>query len=193
MESFVFAVSPFNFIAIRGNLPGAPPSLDGLCRWAWYELDDLGREAGFEQDFVDEVVGIGGRRRGFPNDDVASTSSPTPTLPPSTLQDPHLSSRNFGRTLGLTSAAINPSCASSAKRVEKTSISSTPLPTFATQSFSPSVPHSSIKAKSARPSPGYTSLSRYGRPKTGSRTSSYLKLPKSKSVRRPSGRPLWAL
>ena len=72
LESFVFAVSPFNFTAIRGNLPGAPPSLDGLCRWAWYELDDLGREAGFEQDLMDEVVRIGDRRRGFPYYDVAN-------------------------------------------------------------------------------------------------------------------------
>src|SRR6266550_4427526 len=46
--------------------------LDGLCRWAWYELNDVGRETGFEQDLVDEVVGIGGSRRGFPYDDVAN-------------------------------------------------------------------------------------------------------------------------
>ncbi len=46
--------------------------LDGLCRWAWYELDDLGREAGFEQDLMDEVVRIGDRRRGFPYYDVAN-------------------------------------------------------------------------------------------------------------------------
>jgi len=46
--------------------------LDRLCRRAWYELNDLGREAGFEQDLVDDVVGIGGRRRGFPYDDVTN-------------------------------------------------------------------------------------------------------------------------
>ena len=51
--------------------------LDGLCRRAGYELDDGGREAGFQQNLVDDVVGIGGCWRGFPDDDVAYESGCT--------------------------------------------------------------------------------------------------------------------
>jgi hypothetical protein len=49
--------------------------LDGLCRRAGYELDDGGREAGFQQNLVDDVVGIGGCWRRFPDDDVAYENS----------------------------------------------------------------------------------------------------------------------
>ena len=51
--------------------------LDGLCGRARYELDDGGREAGFQQDLVDDVVGIGSCWRGFPDDDVAYESGCT--------------------------------------------------------------------------------------------------------------------
>lgn len=56
--------------------------LDCLCGWAWYELNDLGREAGFEQDLVDEVVGIGGGRRRFPYDDIANEGGRTREVAP---------------------------------------------------------------------------------------------------------------
>ena len=51
--------------------------LDSLCRRAGYELDDGGREACFQQNLVDNVVGIGGCRRGLPDDDIAHQSGCT--------------------------------------------------------------------------------------------------------------------
>lgn len=43
---------------------------DSGCR-AGYELDDAWGYAGFGEDLVDEVVGVGCRWGGFPDDDVA--------------------------------------------------------------------------------------------------------------------------
>ena len=65
LEGFVFAVSPFNFTAIGGNLSGAPALMGNVVLWkpaatqmlsAWYTLQLL-REAGLPPGVINFVPG----------------------------------------------------------------------------------------------------------------------------------------
>ena len=71
LEGFVFAVSPFNFTSIAGNLPTAPALCGNTVVWkpastAVYSahfLMQLFREAGLPDGVINLVVGSGRRRR----------------------------------------------------------------------------------------------------------------------------------
>jgi 1-pyrroline-5-carboxylate dehydrogenase len=67
LEGFVFAVTPFNFLAIAGNLPTAPAILGNVSVWkpatqtlfgAWHVLDIL-KEAGLPDGVINMVPGDG--------------------------------------------------------------------------------------------------------------------------------------
>ena len=67
LEGFIFAVSPFNFTAIGGNLPTAPAIMGNTIVWkpaeaqmlsAWY-LMQLYREAGLPDGVINMVPGNG--------------------------------------------------------------------------------------------------------------------------------------
>jgi 1-pyrroline-5-carboxylate dehydrogenase len=67
LEGFVFAVSPFNFTAIGGNLPTAPALMGNTAVWkpaeqqtysAWYTLELL-REAGLPPGIINFLPGDG--------------------------------------------------------------------------------------------------------------------------------------
>lgn len=45
-----------------------------FLRVAWDELDDVGWETGFEEDFMEQVIAVDGRRRGFPDDHISHES-----------------------------------------------------------------------------------------------------------------------
>ena len=85
LEGFVFAVSPFNFTAIGGNLPLAPAIMGNTVVWkpaetqmlsAWY-LMQLYREAGLPDGIVNMIPGHG------------------PTLGPPALTHPDLAGVHF--------------------------------------------------------------------------------------------------
>ena len=68
LEGFVFAVTPFNFTSIAGNLPTAPAMMGNTVLWkpassavysAWY-LIELLREAGLPHGVINFVPGSGG-------------------------------------------------------------------------------------------------------------------------------------
>ena len=68
LEGFVFAVTPFNFTSIAGNLPTAPAIMGNTVVWkpassaaytAWFLLDIL-REAGLPDGVINLVAGSGG-------------------------------------------------------------------------------------------------------------------------------------
>lgn len=68
LEGFVFAVTPFNFTAIAGNLPSAPAMMGNTVVWkpassavlsAW-TLMDIFREAGLPDGVINLVPGSGG-------------------------------------------------------------------------------------------------------------------------------------
>jgi 1-pyrroline-5-carboxylate dehydrogenase len=67
LESFVFAVSPFNFTSIAGNLPTAPALMGNTVVWkpasssvlsAYYVMEVL-REAGFPDGVINVIYGSG--------------------------------------------------------------------------------------------------------------------------------------
>ena len=69
LEGFVFAVTPFNFTAIAGNLPTAPAILGNVCLWkpassalfsAYYIMEIL-EEAGLPAGVINLVPGSGGQ------------------------------------------------------------------------------------------------------------------------------------
>ena len=68
LEGFIFAVTPFNFTAIAGNLPTSPAMMGNTVVWkpastavlsAWY-LMELFREAGLPDGVINFVPGSGG-------------------------------------------------------------------------------------------------------------------------------------
>ena len=68
LEGFIFAVTPFNFTAIAGNLPTGPAMMGNTVVWkpastavlsAWY-LMELLREAGLPDGVINFVPGSGG-------------------------------------------------------------------------------------------------------------------------------------
>jgi 1-pyrroline-5-carboxylate dehydrogenase len=69
LEGFVFAVSPFNFTSIAGNLPTAPAAMGNVVVWkpastavlAGYYLMQLFKEAGFPDGVINFIPGSGGK------------------------------------------------------------------------------------------------------------------------------------
>ncbi len=69
LEGFVFAVTPFNFTSIAGNLPTAPAMVGGVSLWkpassavySAYFLMKLLEEAGLPKGVVNFVPGSGGK------------------------------------------------------------------------------------------------------------------------------------
>jgi 1-pyrroline-5-carboxylate dehydrogenase len=72
LEGFVFAVSPFNFTSIAGNLPTAPAVMGNVVVWkpastavlAGYYLMRLFKEAGFPEGVINFIPGSGGKVAG---------------------------------------------------------------------------------------------------------------------------------
>ena len=68
LEGFVFAVTPFNFTAIAGNLPTAPAMMGNVVVWkpastatlSAYYLMKIFREAGLPDGVINLVYGSGG-------------------------------------------------------------------------------------------------------------------------------------
>jgi len=68
LEGFVFAVTPFNFTAIAGNLPTAPAMLGNVCLWkpassalfSAYYLMEILEKAGLPPGVINLVPGSGG-------------------------------------------------------------------------------------------------------------------------------------
>ena len=68
LEGFVFAVTPFNFTSIAGNLPTAPALMGNVCVWkpastsvlSNWALVELFREAGLPDGVINFVPGPGG-------------------------------------------------------------------------------------------------------------------------------------
>lgn len=69
LEGFVFAVSPFNFTAIAGNLPTAPAMMGNTIVWkpastavySAYFLTQLWQEAGLPEGVINFIPGSGGK------------------------------------------------------------------------------------------------------------------------------------
>ena len=69
LEGFVFAVSPFNFTSIAGNLPTAPVLVGGVSLWkpassavySAYHLMKLYEDAGLPKGVVNFIPGSGGQ------------------------------------------------------------------------------------------------------------------------------------
>jgi 1-pyrroline-5-carboxylate dehydrogenase len=69
LEGFVFAVTPFNFTSIAGNLPTAPAIVGGVALWkpassavySAYYLVKLLEEAGLPKGVVNFIPGSGGK------------------------------------------------------------------------------------------------------------------------------------
>ena len=67
LEGFVFAVTPFNFTSIAGNLPSAPALMGNTCIWkpastaalSGYVLMQLFKEAGLPDGVINFVPGSG--------------------------------------------------------------------------------------------------------------------------------------
>lgn len=67
LEGFVFAITPFNFTAISGNLPMAPVLMGNVCVWkpadsqiySAYQVMDIFREAGLPDGVINLVYADG--------------------------------------------------------------------------------------------------------------------------------------
>jgi len=67
LEGFVFAVTPFNFTSIAGNLPSAPTIMGNVVLWkpassavySAYYLMKLFREAGLPDGVINFIPGSG--------------------------------------------------------------------------------------------------------------------------------------
>ncbi|MEG1794113.1 MAG: L-glutamate gamma-semialdehyde dehydrogenase [Rikenellaceae bacterium] len=68
LEGFVFALTPFNFTAIAGNLPGAPAIMGNVCVWkpsrtavySAYTIMQILKEAGLPDGVINLVYCSGG-------------------------------------------------------------------------------------------------------------------------------------
>lgn len=85
LEGFIFAVTPFNFTAIAGNLPSAPAIVGNVALWkpassavySAYFTMQLFREAGLPDGVISFIPGAGG------------------TISPVVLNSPHLAGIHF--------------------------------------------------------------------------------------------------
>ena len=126
LEGFVFAVTPFNFTSIAGNLPTAPAMMGNTVVWkpastsmlsAYYVMRLL-EEAGLPPGVINLVYGRGGEVGGpRPRGTRGSAASTSPARPPSSTRS--------GARSAATSSATPTTRASSARPAARTSSSRT--------------------------------------------------------------------
>ncbi len=184
LEGFVFAVTPFNFTSIAGNLPTAPALMGNVVLWkpassavfTAYQLMRLLDAAGLPsgRDQLRPRLGRPGRQ---PGDGLAA-----PRGHPLHRLD-RRSSRTCGARSAPTSATTAPTRASSARPAARTSSSPTLRPTSKPSPRRWSAARSSTRVRSARPRHGPTSRHRCGRV-SGMPCSA--RSPTSRSGRRPT-------
>ena len=163
LEGFVYAVTPFNFTAIGGNLPTAPALMGNTVVWKpsqtailsnWLDLPDpaRGRAAGRRDQF---------RARAIPARSPRSASI-TPSSPACTSPARARSSARSSARSASASTAIAPIRASSARRAARTSSSCTPPPTRRPSPRRSCAAPSSTRDRSARRPRARTSPTRSG-------------------------------
>ena len=152
LEGFVFAVRPFNFTAIGGNLPTSAALMGNTVVWkpastaalsAYYTMR-LFQEAGLPDGVINLVYGarLGGRRPG--------AREPRPRRHPLHRLDRRLPGHvEDGRREHRASTATTRG--SSARPAARTSSSPTPPPTSTRSRPRSSAARSSTRARSARP------------------------------------------
>ena len=130
LEGFVYAVTPFNFTAIAGNLPTAPALMGNTVVWKPSHTQQLAaqltmellEEAGMPPGVINLVTGDGR--------DVSEVgAAPTPTSRASTSPARPRSSRTCGGRSARTSRRYRTTRASSARPAARTSSSPTRAPT----------------------------------------------------------------
>ncbi len=150
LEGFVFAVSPFNFTSIGGNLPTAPAVMGNTVVWkpastsvySAHFIMQLLLEAGLPPGVINFVYGSGGAGRR------SGAGEPSPRR--HALHRLHrASSRACGRPWAATSSATEPTRASSARRAARTSSSRTRAPTSTRSRWPSSAAASSSRGRSA--------------------------------------------
>ena len=157
LEGFVFAVTPFNFTAIGGNLPTAPALMGNTVIWkpastACYSahfLMQLLEEAGLPPGVINLVYGPA-------RDDRRRRARAAATSPASTSPARPASSTACGRRSARTSTTTAPTRASSARPAARTSSSRTRRPTSTRSRRRSCAAASSTRARSARPRPAST-------------------------------------
>ena len=126
LEGFVYAVTPFNFTAIAGNLPTAPALMGNVVVWkpsttqqlAASLIMDLLREAGLPDGVINMLPGLrAGDLRGAARASRPGRASTSPAPPGF--------SSSCGRRWARTSPATGPTRGSSAKPAARTSSSRT--------------------------------------------------------------------
>ncbi len=157
LEGFVFAVTPFNFASIAGNLPTAPALMGNTVLWKPASSTVFHRLASHEA-----------HARGRLPSPASSTSSPDQaarsgtrswpahTSPAFTSPDPLPSSRECGSRSATTSPTTAPIPASSARPAARTSFSPTNQPTSKPSPPRLSGAPSSTRARSVRPRRAHT-------------------------------------
>ena len=129
LEGFVYAITPFNFTAIAGNLPTAPALMGNTVIWKPAVTQQLAanltmellEEAGLPPGVINMLPGHGL--------DVSEVALATPTWPASTSPARPASSTTCGRPSARTSRRTAPTRASSARPAARTSSSPTRAPT----------------------------------------------------------------
>ena len=162
LEGFVFAVTPFNFTSIAGNLPTAPALIGNTVLWkpastsvlSGYYVMKLLQAAGLPDGVVNFLPGSGGEVGG-------------PVLDRPELAGIHFTGstevfQGGGRRLAATSASTRATRGSSARPAARTSCSRIPRPTGRRWQRRWSAVRSSSRGRSARRRPAHTSRARCG-------------------------------
>ena len=108
LEGFVYAVSPFNFTAIAGNLSAAPALMGNTIVWKPSDhqvysaqvIMEVFEEAGLPAGVINMVMGDPAM--------ITETVLASPDFAGIHLQDPPLSLKIFGKKLGRTSTTTKP-------------------------------------------------------------------------------------
>ena len=156
LEGFVYAITPFNFTAIAGNLPTAPALMGNTVLWKPSPTQQLA--AHLTMELLEEAGLPPGVINMLPGDGLTSPRWRwrTPTWPASTSPAPPRRSSTCGARWGRTSPATAPTRASSGRPAARTSSSPTPRPTWTCCGSRWSAAPSSSRARSAPPPRGPT-------------------------------------
>ena len=167
LEGFVYAVTPFNFTAIAGNLPTAPALMGNTVVWKPSPTQQLAarshmqllEEAGLPPGVINLVTGDG---RAVSEVLLADRRWPASTSPgrPRTFQ-------HLWRTVGEQHRHLPATRGWSARPAARTSSSPTPARTSTCCGRRWSAARSSTRGRSARPRPGRTCRARSGRLRDG--------------------------
>ena len=131
LEGFVYAITPFNFTAIAGNLPTAPALMGNTVVWKPSPTQELAAHLTMR---LFEAAGLPAGVINLVTGDGTAVSEVA-------LADPDLAGMHFtgstevvparsGRPSGRTSSATGRTPGSSARRAARTSSSRTPAPTW---------------------------------------------------------------